>query len=1227
MTQQESELPHPDASNTLSQSESALLPGGPGTISPADPEATCTYHPDPDSGLAETLPSVPGFEIQALLGRGGMGVVYKAQHLALKRLVALKMVRAGAHAGPQERARFKSEAEAVARLQHPNIVQIFEVGEHNGLSYCALEYVEGGSLDRKLAGGPLLPREAAALVRTLAAAMHLAHSRNVVHRDLKPANVLLTADGVPKVSDFGLARQLDADSDQTGTGAVMGTPSYMAPEQACGQTHAAGPAADVYALGAILYACLTGQPPFHGTTLLETLEQVRSWEPVPPSRRQPQVPHDLDTICLKCLAKEPEKRYASARELAEDLERFLQGLPIRARPVGLRERAWRWCRRNPVVASLAAVIFLLGVLGLGGVLWQWREAEQARRRTELTLADTYTSFGVVAGGRDDPGQAVLWFAHAARLAGAGDDRQAGNRLRLAAWSRLTFQPVRALPHQAEWVRSIAFHPGGAYLLTHAEPGGNQPGKEVGEWALWDLEREARMPWPRNQQTVHSAAWSPDGQLLALGTPKGEVVLLQFPSGERQQRIEWSGPIHALAFSRDGRWLALAGDRHVGVWDCRQASFATPPLRHPSLVTSLLFDPSGTRLATVALDDLARVFPVPAKTATPLFDPVPHRQISSDVYRMPLPLFSHEGRELLTVTDTAAAHRGEITRRDPATGAPLAPRLEHGGWIAALARSPTGDSLAISATEERACILDLAHRQTESPVRLLHRDRTFMLSLAFSPDGRKLLSGGTDGLVRLWSVPAGRPIAAPLLHPNHVNLVAFSPDGQLVATAQRGGLLRLWTLPGPGLDSSRIALEQPSHSLARLSPDGEHLLVTGMTFHKCALLSARVHEVASGKAVGLPLSGEQIVLDACFLRDGPFVAVARSRTSDPSERYGAEKPGVQGGQVEIWNWQTGRRIADPVAMPSEPRSLDCSPDGRTLAVLCAAGQLLLLDPATGKVQGGPWRAQRGSLTATAWTHNGMVRFSPDGRTLLLWGREPGVRLWDLDARRVTRTLQQGNMCNDVQFSPDHRYVATGARDNLLKMWDWSTGEQVGEPLPHPDWVYSVRFSPDGRRLLTGCRDGRARLWDIRTGQLLWVVAHDHEIHAVAFTPDGRWALTAGDDRTLRIWDAATSKALAPPLPLDGEGLSLAVTPNGRHAVVSGFMPTLSVYHLDQLGGEAALELDDLCLWGEILSGQRVQEGSGTTMLTMAQWLERWQEFRRRHPEYGPGTGPPRRRETK
>ncbi len=343
---------------------------------------------DPTNGLpgGAGAEAIPGHEILGVLGRGGMGVVYKARHLRLKRLVAVKMILAGEHAGPEHVARFRTEAEAIARLQHPNIVQVFEVGEHREMPFFSLEFCDGGSLAKKLAGTPLPPAEAAALVQTLARAMQAAHAKGVIHRDLKPANVLLAGDGTPKISDFGLAKKLD-EAGQTIPGAVMGTPSYMAPEQAGGKD--VGLLADVYALGTVLYECLTGRPPFKAATSHDTIFQVVSAEPVAPRRVNPAVPLDLETICLKCLRKEPGNRYVSAQALADDLGRFLKQEPILARPATRRERFAKWCRRNPRVAVLSGIVAFAVVayaITVSGLSWSlYREIglkEQARKDAE-----------------------------------------------------------------------------------------------------------------------------------------------------------------------------------------------------------------------------------------------------------------------------------------------------------------------------------------------------------------------------------------------------------------------------------------------------------------------------------------------------------------------------------------------------------------------------------------------------------------------------------------------------------------------------------------------------------------------------------------------------------------------------------------------------------------------------------------------------------------------------
>lgn len=1026
-----------------------------------------------ESATVSSAFALAGYDLLGEIGRGGIGVVYKARHRGLNRIVALKLLLAADHARAEDRARFHVEAEAVARLQHPAIVQIYEVGECRDGPFLALEYVDGPSLARHTRGQLQSPRVAAELVETLARAVDFAHAHGVVHRDLKPANVLLqpisrhrsSQDAAalltefrPKITDFGLAKLLD-QPDRTETGRILGTPSYMAPEQARGQSRAAGPAADIYALGAILYELLTGCPPFQGLTPVDIVIQVLHDEPVSPRRLQPRLPRDLETICLKCLQKHPGSRYPSAAALAEDLRRYLDGRPILARRVGPVVRGWRWCRRNPGQAALAAAALLAVAVAFTGVTWgylsaesSWRREiaarlEEARQRDQAELALYYNRIALAE--REWLANNV---AHAEALLERCQPAPGTPDRRGFEWfylKQLCQNRLIAIPaHPGLHVRDVAYTPDGRHLVTAAgKPDYARLGVEQGGLAVWNA----------------------SGQLV--GTVSG------FP-----------GQIISVTLSRDGkRLLGIGSDKKAYLWDV--------PTRQPLAV----FDAVATEgsPARAAFSPDGQTIAIPTSHAVELRDASEGHLLGR--------LEGHQNAECIVFhpegTALATSDRSGVVRVWERTS--LRQLWQVSGRPAALAFSPDGSRLAFT-DQDAICIRDAA---TGGDLNWLRGHNGRVRGLAWLPEGQRLLTAANDQTVRLWDTGSGRELRVYRGHTAPVLCVACSPDGSRLASGDAAGLVNIWDA---AQDQRAMVLpETPEAAALRFDPAGQRLLVarvSGWKFGGVRAYDLERGTIASEHSLDLVRRVEWPLRYVDFSPDGRLLAGATG--TDPKT-------------VGIWDTRTGRVVGTARGHTMEVRVVAFSPEGRRLATAAwdrqpsSGGELALWQrDETGQITPLWITATPSPVDCLAFGASEHHLFAgdrgkePPGPNRMLDGR---LVVWDTGSGRPIRSwsAHQGRV-QALAVSPDGKTLASVGWDpkSGLRVWESDTGS-LRHGLPAPPQVTVVRFSPDGRRLAVAGYEGTIQLWDPVVGQdiltLRGPIGRITEYEAndtdIAFSPDG------------------------------------------------------------------------------------------------------------------------------
>jgi len=1024
--------------------------------------------------VAMTLPRRFGeFELLEEVARGGMGIVYRARQIHINRLVAVKVLVAGVFAAPDFVARFRTEAEAVASLHHPNIVPIYEVGECEGQPFFSMRFLEGGSLSERISDlkSRFSQREATELMSKLARAVHFAHQRGILHRDIKPGNVLLDAKGEPYLTDFGLAKLVEKESALTRTMGMLGTPSYMSPEQARGQAKELTTAVDVYGLGAVFHELLTGQPPFAGGTTMDTVRQVLETEPRRPSAVRPGIARDLETICLKCLEKEPARRYHSAESLADDLDRWQRHEPILARPQSGLYVLGKLVRRNRGgTAALGAILFLL-VAGLVFGWWQAgvqrmlrEKAESNERTARVAQADAALQQKRAEAERQRATEQLTraeWLLYASKLMLAQNDFEAGNG-------------------------GLAAH----YLSECQE-------KLRGwEWRYLSNRISAKLTLTGHARAVSSAAFSADDRRIVTASYDRTAKLWDATTGLELLTIKGhKGDIYCVGFSPDGRRVVTgAGMAEAGiapgeakVWDAASGRQIFDLKGHNYSVWSVAFSPDGRRIATAASERTYKAGEVKvwdAGTGQELLTLPCHEYVDCVA-------FSPDGERIVT-----GDYRAEVKVWDAATGKGLLSLKGHSQLISSVAFSPDGTRIVSSSWDKTAKVWDV---ETGREIFTLKGHDDVVTSAAFSPGGTRIATSSWDQTTKVWDARKGHEVFTLKGHADKVFCATYSHDGKRIVTASIDRTAKVWNAES-GQEIPTLRGHADSVSSIAFSPDNKRM-VTGSTDG-----TAKVWDTETWReilTIGIRGYWNKVgIWSVAFSPDSKRIVTGSHDKS-----------------AKVWDAETGQRLlvlphADGVS------AVAFSPDGLRLLTAIGGWGVSPDKPSDVKV----WDAVTGKAILTV-SHPRFVwsaAFSPDGKRILTGTSDGIARLWDARTGEELIVLKgHSGIVHAVAFSPSGKFIATGSGDSSAKLWDAATGKELRTLKGHTARIESIVFSPDGKRIVTGSADRTAKIWDTGSGQEVFVLkGHSEKVWGIAFSPDGQQIVTgaAGPNET-KVWSAA------------------------------------------------------------------------------------------------------------
>ncbi len=1007
----------------------------------------------------ETPPAEPmrfgDYLLEREIAHGGMGVVYQGRQAGLGRVVAVKLLLLGRYSSAESVERFKREAQAAAALRHPNIVAIHEVGEYDGQHYFSMEFVDGRSLADLLREGPIEPRRAAEIAQAVAGAIHYAHEQAVLHRDLKPSNVLIDALGRVRVTDFGLAKKLDGSSDLTVTGQMMGTPNYLSPEQAAGRNAELGPASDVYAIGAVLYELLTGRPPFLANSLQDTLLRIRDFEPVNPRALNPAVPRDLETICLKCLRKEPARRYATAQALADDLGRWLQQLPIEARPIRSAERVGLWCRRSPLQALLLAALMLALAGGFAGVLSQWWRAEKLRKQAEASRATAE------AARREAETQAM----DVRRRAYASD-------IQLAQRALAEGNIGRARD-----------------LLQRQRPAAGEVDLRGWEWRYLQQQcrSDALFTLASNQGAIAGLTSSSDGRWLAVVSEGGARLALWDLPARREAATVADGASHILAaFSPSAPLMAFAAvrERAGGGSEC-EACLWSPLQREavrcwklPGTCYGLAFSADGQRLVTTTPGEVS-VWGV-----------------SNGVLLASHPLSGHSK----DVTGPFAASRNlqcvavginstSIKVINPESGKLLATISTNDMAVSGLAISPDNAILAVAYFGADPCVT-LYELPGGREMRRLDFDNGYARELAFTDDGRTLLSACSDQAIRRWTLPGFEAAGVLRGHTYEVSCLALLPDGQRLASGSGDGQVLVWEAAASRNERGRCRLSVPGCLFWRFTPDSQAII-----------LGSRDRQVI--RRSGPAFEQSQTLLD---LGTNLYAALV----SDDCRWVAASDTK---GKLRLWDLgnQTLRR--------------EVLTGGSNVVIWAFAdngNRVLIVDRNDQSLH--EWDVVSGTIVdpspnLTGWrVHEGFRQ----GNLCREAGREV-LRRWGKVGPYPTNELTH---VFTGAFTADERLFASDAGNGRLSVEEVSTGRQIVLMRAVLQGLHSVAFSGDGLLAVGSDRREAVKLWRLDNFQELLTLSAPGAIFGQThFSPDGNQLGSLDQEGDLFIWRAPIWEELA------------------------------------------------------------------------------------------------------